>query len=360
MLSVAFNMLLVRYASFFGLVDIPNERSTHKKAIPRGAGISMFLSVMLSLALFNLDYLYTYYLIYLAISIVFIIGFIDDVVDTSPRLKLLFTFIASIILSLQGIYIHTLGYHFGYEIILPIYFAIPFSIFAIMGLTNAVNLIDGLDGLAGTISLIILSTFFTIGYQHHDILIATLSGTFVFALIVFLFFNWNPAEIFMGDSGSLTLGFVISTLSILSMQYVSPISILFIVALPLLDTFIVMTRRIQRGQSPFRADKNHLHHFLLNLKGDVRFTVVLLATIQLAFSLIGFQLHDTDNAISLIIFAALFFIFLNLFDQRLQRQTKANKSKQEKKIKKYKRQLRGEVKDMMEDDITNPTEKSIN
>ncbi len=153
----------------------------------------------------------------------------------------------------------------------------------------------------------------------------------------------------MGDSGSLTLGFVISVLSILSLQYISPVAVLFIVAVPLLDTFIVMTRRIQRGQSPFKADKNHLHHFLYSVKGNVRFTVMLLISIQAIFSIMGFQLRAEDDFLSLLLFGLLFFVFLNLFDQRLKHR------KRSKKIKRYKRSLRGVQRDILEDEILNPS-----
>ena len=278
----------------------------------------------------------------------FIIGLIDDLFDVSPRLKFVVLFFASLLVYFQGIHIDTLGNYFGYEAALPLFLLFPFSFFAITGLTNAFNLIDGLDGLSGSIGLIILTTFLFIGIANGDTLIITLSSSFIAALLAFLFFNWNPAQIFMGDSGSLTLGFVISILSILSLQYATPTSVIFIVAVPLLDTFIVMTRRIQRGQSPFKADKNHLHHFLYGVKGNVRFTVILLMSIQAIFSIIGFQLRSEDDFLSLALFSLLFFVFLNLFDQRLKHR------KRSKKIKKRKRSLRGDTKDLLEDEMTHP------
>ncbi len=187
------------------------------------------------------------------------------------------------------------------------------------GYTNALNLMDGLDGLAASISLVILVTFFAIGWQHSDELIISLSSFFIITLLVFLLFNWHPAKVFMGDSGSLTLGVLIVILAIQSVQYITPTSVLFIIALPLLDTFIVMTRRIQRGQSPFQADKNHMHHFLFNVKGDIRYTVIILVMMQIVFSLIGYQIGQADDMLSLILFLLLFYIYLNLFDQRLKR-----------------------------------------
>lgn len=315
--------MVIRLAPRVGLLDTPNGRSMHKKRTPRGGGIAMFAAVAAVLTLAYGDHLLTHGLVYGAIVLVFAIGLADDLYDVSPRTKFAVIFIAAACLYVSDIYVRSLGHYFGYDVTLPLLLLFPFSLFAIAGFTNALNLIDGLDGLAGMVSLIILITFLAIGIHHNDELIVTLASTFIMALIPFLLFNWNPAKIFMGDSGSLMLGFVIATLSILSLRYASPTSILFIIALPLLDTFIVMTRRYQRGQSLFRADKNHLHHFLVNVKGDVRFSVIILASIQAIFSIIGFQLREGDDFLSLLLFSLLFFVFLNLFDQRIRRRKRS-------------------------------------
>ena len=119
--------------------------------------------------------------------------------------------------------------------------------------------------------------------------------------------------------------------------------------MPLLDTYLVMTRSIQRGHSPFKADKNHIHHFLYGIKDDIRFTVLLLLSIQAIFAIIGFQLRNSSDFLSIFLFGLLFFVFLNLFDQRLKRR------KHSKKIKKHKRALHGELPDMLEDEIVNPS-----
>ena len=323
--------LLIKYALWLGLVDVPNERSVHKVLTPRGAGIGFAGSVLAALLLFGFGHLSEYYYIYLSILLVFAVGLLDDRGDVSPKLKFVFIFFATLLLYFNGVYIDRLGSYFGYEICLPA--GIPvflFSFFAIAGYTNALNLIDGLDGLAGTVSIIILAAFLAIGLIHGDELIITLSSLFIAALVAFLYFNWHPAKIFMGDSGSLTLGFVISILSIKSLVYITPAAMLFIIAIPILDTFIVMTRRLQRGISPFTADKNHLHHFLYNMKADVKFTVMLLIYIQLAFSIIGYQLRTSDNLLSLILFGTLFFIFLNLFDQRIRKRRKPKRKRNKK------------------------------
>lgn len=317
-------VIFIKFSKKIGLIDIPNERSIHKNPIPRGAGIAFIVAVFIVLALFDLAYLKNYYYIYMAITIVLIAGIWDDLKNISPKIKFIFIFIASLLLYVNDVAIYSLGTYFGYEFVLPTWVVFPFTFFAIAGYTNALNLMDGLDGLAGSISIVIFVTFFGIGIEYNDELLISLSSFFVVTLLAFLLFNWNPAKIFMGDSGSLSLGMVIAILGIHATQYITPTSVLFIVALPILDTFIVMTRRIQRHKSIFNADKNHMHHFLFNVKGDVRYTVLILIMMQIIFSIIGYQISQANNSLSLILFILLFYIYLNLFDQRLKRRTYDN------------------------------------
>ena len=290
--------LLMRNAGRLGMLDIPNERSIHKEPMPRGAGIGFVSAVLIVTLLFNFSHFIEYYYIYLAIFLIFVVGTKDDKRGVSPLTKFVFIFFATLLLYLNDFHVVSLGCYLGYTVTLPAVLVLPFTFLAVAGFTNAFNLLDGLDGLAGAVSMVMLATFLAIGFLHHDTLIITLSSMFLVAVFGFLFFNWYPAKIFMGDSGSLTLGFVISILSIQSLEYMTPASVLFIIALPILDTFMVMTRRIQRGISPFHADKNHMHHFLYNAKMDVRFTDILIIYIQIAFSIIGYQLNQTDNSYS--------------------------------------------------------------
>ncbi len=325
-IATALHLVLIRYAHVFGLVDVPNNRSIHNKITPRVAGIAIFVSIALSHVVFNWEYIAHYSYLHLAILFVFLVGLFDDKYNAAPKVKFMIIALAIILVYQDGFQIESLGHYLGHEAALPWIAIFPFTLFAISGLTNALNLIDGLDGLAGSIAMVILGTFLTLGLLHHDLLMITLSSSFMVAVGVFLAFNWHPAKIFMGDSGSLTLGFVISILSIQSLHYVSPSAVLFIVAIPLLDTFVVMTRRIQRGKSIFSADKNHFHHFLYKIKRDVRFSVLLLVSLQLGFSLIGFQCQKKEDTFALISFVTFFFVFLNLFDQRLRRRNALQES----------------------------------
>ncbi len=321
--------VFIRFAKRIGFENLPNERSMHTKSKARGAGTCFVGISLVALGLvfyYDIFNLGDYFFIFIAISLVFIAGILDDLKEVSPKVKFSFIILASLIVIIYNFYISTLGSYFNYSIHLPFYVGAPFTVFAITGFTNALNLTDGLDGLAGMISIIMLSVFLWIGFNHHDDLMIVLSSFFIAAVSAFLLFNWYPAKVFMGDSGSLTLGFVISILGIRALDYVQPLSILFIVVLPVLDTFIVMTRRIQRGISPFKPDKTHMHHILYNRYEDVSYVVIMLIYIQMAFTIIGVQLRDADNFLSLILFGILFFIFLNLFDQRMKHRKIRNKA----------------------------------
>ncbi len=328
-LSLLFIYLLINYSVHLGLQDVPNERSSHTGITPRSAGAGFTMAALISLVSLEFSHVVGYYHIYLSIFIIMLVGLYDDKFEVSHRLKFLGLMLVSAFVVLNGVTIDSLGHYFGYELEMPFFLVFIFSTFAIIGFTNALNLMDGLDGLAGGLSIIMLLFFFTIGYMHDDELMMTLSSVFIVSLLAFLIFNWNPAKIFMGDSGSLSLGFVISILSIKSLDYIAPSAVLFIIAMPLIDTFIVMRRRIQRGQSPFKADKNHIHHFLYKTKVNVKISVMMLLYFQLALSIMGYQLKHANEVISLALFAILLFIFLNMFDQRFKYRAPKRKIKKE-------------------------------
>ena len=302
-------------AKVLGLIDVPNERSVHQVYTARGAGIAFYLAVMLVTPFFHLDLIISHLWITLAIFLVFIIGLLDDHHDTAPKTKFIVIIIATIFLYFDGLVIDDIGTFFGISLSLS-WFALPFTIFAVSGFTNALNLIDGLDGLATTISMVILGNFLVIGYLNNDFFMIILSSTFLVSLWAFLFYNWYPASIFMGDSGSLTLGFVISILSIKSLAYIPTISILFIAAIPIFDTVIVMFRRKLEGRSAFEADSYHMHHLLKHyFKGSTQKTVVFLGLLQAIYSFIALQFDKgIDEGILLFIFilnGILLYILLN-------------------------------------------------
>ena len=323
LLSLLFIRVVRSNAVKLGLIDIPNQRSTHVNHTPSGAGIGFYLAVMLVLTIFHFDLMLSYVWTCTAILLVFIVGVLDDHRDTLPKTKFFIIMLSTVLLYFDNIVIDDLGVFFGYELSLG-WFALPFSIFAVVGFTNALNLIDGLDGLAATVSLIILGSLFAVGYMHDDLFMMLVAGAFISSLLGFLVFNWHPASIFMGDSGSLTLGFVIALLSIKSLAYLPAVSILFIAAIPILDTLVVMVRRKLNGRSMFSADRCHIHHVLKHFfSEDIRKTVLFLGILQVMYSFTGLQLgKNIDEGSILVLFVlnvVLFYMFLAAMIKRQKR-----------------------------------------
>lgn len=308
LLSLLFIGIIRHYAATIGLVDIPNERSAHQHVTPRGAGIAFYLAVMVVFLLFDYPFARQYALSLLATFLVFGIGTVDDLWGTSPRSKFIVLFFAVILLYFDKIVITDIGTYFGIHIPLG-WFALPFTLFAALTFTNALNLIDGLDGLAATISIVILAGFFAIGYLHQDSFMMLFAGGYLAALAAFLFYNWHPASIFMGDSGSLILGFVITIVAVKSLEYIPAVDILYLAALPIIDTTVAVIRRKRTGRGIFAADSCHLHHVLSSYFGhDTRKSVLLLAMTQLLYTLTGLWLAAKyDGGILLLLF------LLNLF-----------------------------------------------
>ena len=321
--------LIIKYSHKLELYDVPNERSHHCNVTPSGAGIGFIFAFILSLLLFYSDFIASHPFLLLSIFMVFAMGVYDDRHDVSAKQKFLAIFAAVFIMSFDSVFISSLGVWYGYELSLPYIVAIPFTMFAVAGFTNALNLIDGIDGLAGSVSIAILTFFAFLGYEYNDVTILTLSSFTIASIVGFLILNWNPAKIFMGDSGSLSLGFLVSVLAILSLKYIHPIAILYLAALPLLDTLVVMVRRVRQGNSPFSPDKTHIHHIMVKFFDmNVKKTVGFLVALQVVFSSIGYMILDTINRngshnvalFSLIGFALMFALFYMIFTGILRRQ----------------------------------------
>jgi len=250
-----------------GAVDNPDERRIHEGVVPRMGGLAMFFGCMLTILIY-LEGFDQYRGIFLGMFIIVLIGIIDDSKGLDPKLKLLGQMVAaSAAMFLSDVNIDFLGGVVGTNYQLG-FLSGPLTILWIVGITNAINLSDGLDGLAGGISLIAFGCFGFLAWQRADY------NTFVLCLILtgsilgFLRYNTHPAEIFMGDTGSLFLGYCLGTLSIAgyfksltAMTLITPVLVLLV---PIADTLWAIIRRIREGRSPFSADKLHFHHRLLS------------------------------------------------------------------------------------------------
>ncbi|PIP02711.1 MAG: hypothetical protein COW18_11505 [Zetaproteobacteria bacterium CG12_big_fil_rev_8_21_14_0_65_54_13] len=261
---------VVRLALRLGAVDHPDERKVHLQAVPRMGGLA-FLATMLLIPLTMLDITQTTQGFLLGLLIVGFTGMADDIFQISPKLKFIGIIAGSaVFLIMSGTAITDLGDLFARGNIETGWFAIPLTLIAMVGFINALNLSDGLDGLAAGITLI--ASFFlgsfaiTIGDHESLMIVVVLLGS----MVGFLYYNSHPARIFMGDTGSLILGYVLACLSLMLLQsgggeVISPISMGILLGLPLADTIYVMLRRIVQGKSPFLPDKTHFHHRLIDL-----------------------------------------------------------------------------------------------
>ena len=258
----------------FKLFDRPNARKEHIVPTPTFGGISIFAGMMVSLLFwfkfYNHPSIITFFL---SMILLFGVGIMDDLKDLAARYKLVIEVGVATLLAVSGIRITSFGGLFGINE-LHIMAQYIITVVAIVGITNAFNLIDGIDGLAGGLgfmSLVTLGIFLTISKDLNYAIIAfALAG----ALLGFLYFNFNPARIFMGDTGSLMLGFVIAVLCVQLMKInsIHPTPVvpniyvftLGIVMIPVFDTLRVFGTRIWKGRSPFSADKTHIHHLITN------------------------------------------------------------------------------------------------
>jgi UDP-GlcNAc:undecaprenyl-phosphate GlcNAc-1-phosphate transferase len=317
LLTMLFITMIIKYSAKIGLLDIPNDRSSHVAPTPRGAGVAMFFACAIVLVLFHSHFIVEYIGFFSALLVIFLLGIYDDNREASPKWKIVFIVISILLIFfIDELRIDTLGTWFGVDFDLHWTLALLVTIVAVVGFTNALNLLDGLDGLAGSVSLVIFSSFLYIGYIHGDTFMITVSLSMIATLVGFLFFNWSPASIFMGDSGSLVLGFTVAVVAIKSIDYINVMAVLFITALPIIDTIVVMTRRIQRGLSAFNPDKTHIHHKVLTWRGSVDHSVLILILLQVHFSVAGVFFKNSANETVLLLILIVLFLFFNLLDER--------------------------------------------
>ena len=253
-----------------GAMDMPGEsRRVHDHPIPRLGGLALFAGFLAGVLPFT-PLSEPVQGILLGSIVIVLTGAVDDLVSLRPWVKLIFQTVAALIAILHGVEIHILTNpgDVSAEAIALGALSLPVTLLWIVGMTNALNLIDGLDGLAagvcgiGCASMLAVSLFLPEATEI-SVLVAALGG----ACLGFLPFNINPAKIFMGDSGSLLLGYILATASVLGLfkmytlvAFAVPVLAL---ALPLTDTVFAVVRRLSHGESPFKADRGHIHHRLL-------------------------------------------------------------------------------------------------
>ncbi len=311
--TVLFIPTVGKIARHINALDIPNERKVHKVAIPRLGGLGIYFGFLLGYMIFGKESIQMNSIL-IGSFVIIITGIIDDIKPIPAKYKFIGQLVgASIIPIYGGIVLNEIS-AFGLYIDFGI-FSIPITILFIVSIINCMNLIDGLDGLAGGLSSIY---FLTVGIIA--ILLKNSSGldvilTFVMlgSTLGFLWHNFNPAKIFMGDSGSMFLGYIISVIALLGFKNITLTSFivpLLLLAIPILDTLFAILRRIINHKPISTPDKNHLHHQLLRLHFSQRATVVIIYFVDILFAIASIIYVLKDNTFGIIIYVVLLIIVI--------------------------------------------------
>jgi UDP-GlcNAc:undecaprenyl-phosphate GlcNAc-1-phosphate transferase len=284
------------------LVDKPGGRKTHRGDIPVVGGIAMFVGMIFGLGLLPANSLISASLLSAA-ALVVIVGLLDDRFEISPMARLAAHLIAAILAltTASDLAIQTLGRPFGGEqVTFTVFGSTAFTCIAIVGAINAFNMLDGMDGLAGTMAVIALTALSCLASSIGDAGITSISLVCCGAVAAFLIFN-IPARYnrrfrcFMGDAGSTLLGFLLACMCISVSQgagpHVAPTTTLWLVAIPLYELLWTTMRRVLRGHSPFRPDRAHFHHKLLDAEFGVRGAFFVLVFVGSCLALAGVLIH---------------------------------------------------------------------
>jgi len=302
---------VILFAAKTGAMDAPDARKVHKKPIPRIGGIGIYIAFMAGmLVVMSMNVLteeVSHELIGLLFggSLIVLLGIIDDYKNLPAKVKLVGQIIAATVLVVVfDVRIDFITDPFGDYLFLE-FMAIPATIFWIVGLTNTVNLIDGLDGLAAGVSTIACITIFLVALQQDILLVAVLTAALAGAAMGFLYYNFNPARIFMGDSGSMFLGYMLAGISIIgAVKCAATIALIvpiLALGLPILDTAFAIVRRYRGGVPIFKPDKGHLHHRLLDLGFTQRQAVLLMYVISALLGLSAVALTEVSPQFAILI-----------------------------------------------------------
>ena len=300
-----------------GAVDVPKDnRRMHKKPIARLGGLAIFYGFIISILCFA-EIGTELRGILIGSVIIVVLGIFDDIYSLNALFKFFVQICAAVIVVLHGVQIdHISSFGLGANPYIPLgIFAIPVTVLWIVGVTNALNLIDGLDGLAAGISTISTVSLFAISLITREIGVAVVTAAIAGAGFGFLPHNIHPAKIFMGDTGSTFLGFMLASISVLglfkSYAVISMAVPFLILGLPIFDTLFAIIRRVLRGQSPMHPDRGHVHHRLIDLGFDQKQTVIILliASGLLSLSAVVLLVCGASRAIVLILAV----LFLSVF-----------------------------------------------
>ena len=280
LIGVCLVPLVISFSKKEGLVDLPNERKIHTKPISRIGGVAIWASTMLTfLCLVFMSY-YPYGSLLSGIllggSLMFLLGLVDDIYNLNAKFKLFLQISIATLVYLLGVQINNVPFIGDLGI-----FSYPITLLWIVGISNALNFIDGVDGLAGSVVTI---NAVTLAITPPNPISALIGFILAGSMLAFLTYNFNPAKIFMGDSGALFSGFLLATISITGVMKAATLAILLpflVLAVPIMDITFSSLRRIAKGKSPFVADAEHIHHKLLHAGFSQKKTVVILTSVAI-------------------------------------------------------------------------------
>lgn len=296
--SIILTPIVKRIAFRVGAVDRPNYRKVHGRIMPRLGGLAIFGSFILAYFILRpvdpisnsveAAFIPITTAIIVGAFLIILTGVLDDMYEITAKAKMLGQLLAAgIVVVGGGLEISFINLPFGGELSFG-YLSIPLTILWIVGITNAINLIDGLDGLAAGVSTIALITLAIMAFIMGDPFVMATAALLAASSIGFLFYNFHPAKIFMGDTGALFLGFMISVLALMGFKNVTVVALIIpiiMLGVPISDTFFAIVRRVREKKSISAADKSHLHHCLLNIGFSHRQTVLIIYGIAALFGL---------------------------------------------------------------------------
>lgn len=302
---------VIKFAIKIGATDKPNHRKVHQKLMPRLGGLAIFIGVVVGYFVAGLQDERV-----LTISVggclVIALGIFDDIFELSAKVKFLAQIVIAGLIVSSGLTIEFITIPFVVEKMQLGIFAYPITVFWIVGITNAINLIDGLDGLAAGISSICLAAIAILAGLSGKSLILIVAVIVLASTLGFLFYNFHPAKIFMGDTGALFLGYCIAVLSLLglykSVTLFSIIIPIIILGVPVFDTAFAIIRRLINKQPISAPDKSHLHHRIMALGLSHRNTVLVIYGFGILFSVFAILLSSATLWVALVILVALFLI----------------------------------------------------
>lgn len=306
--------VIKKIAIHIGAIDKPNYRKVHKYPIPRMGGLGIYLGFLFGYMLFGSESI-RMNAILIGSFIVIITGLIDDIKPIPAKYKLLGQIAGASIIPLYGGIIlkdiSAFGIYINFGFLAPI-----ITILFIVAIMNCINLIDGLDGLAGGISAIYFLMIGIIAIMFNSNgLDVILSFIMLGATLGFLWHNFYPASIFMGDSGSLFLGYIISVIALLGYKNVTFTSLIvpiFLLAIPILDTLFAIIRRLLKHEPITMPDKSHLHHQLLKLNFSIRKSVLIIYLVDILFAIISITYVFGNSLYGMFFYILLFIIVIVL------------------------------------------------